>query len=138
MSKFDELFNDFMNDGSNNKDESGDIMANLFKKLSNLNSFDKNGIMGELNESLGEPDEFKNFEKNGVFYQKQIWNTKHGQVIKTVISDVPFKETKPTTKKTRIPLEIQLETAVKEENYELAVKLRDRISKRNANNLKKL
>ena len=71
-------------------------------------------------------------------YQKQIWNTKHGQVIKTVISDVPFKGTKSTTKKTRIPLEIQLETAVKEENYELAVKLRDRISKRNANNLKKL
>ena len=36
MSKFDELFNDFMNDGrnNNNKDESPDIMANLFKKLS--------------------------------------------------------------------------------------------------------
>jgi protein-arginine kinase activator protein McsA len=137
MSKFDELFNDFMNDGANNKDESSDIMANLFKKLSNLNSFDKNGIMGELNESLGEPDEFKNFEENGVFFQKQIWNTKHGQVIKTVISDVPFKETKSITKKTRVPLEIQLETAVKEENYELAVKLRDRISKRNASKLKK-
>ena len=42
MSKFDELFNDFMGDGANNKDESSDIMANLFKKLSNLNSFDKN------------------------------------------------------------------------------------------------
>lgn len=139
MSKFDELFNDFMNDGrnNNNKDESADIMANLFKKLSNLNSFDKNGMMEELNESLGEPDEFKNFEENGVFFQKQIWNTKHGQVIKTIISDVPFAKQKSEAKKTRVPLEVQLLNAVKEENYELAAKLRDRIAKRNANKIKK-
>ena len=112
-------------------------MANLFKKLSNLNSFDKNGMMEELNESLGEPDEFKNFEENGVFFQKQIWNTKHGQVIKTIISDVPFAKQKSEAKKTRVPLEVQLVNAVKEENYELAAKLRDRIAKRNANKIKK-
>jgi protein-arginine kinase activator protein McsA len=137
MSKFDELFNDFMGDEANNKNESSDIMANLFKKLSNLNSFDKNGMMEELNESLGEPDEFKNFEENGVFFQKQIWNTKHGQVIKTIISDVPFAKQKSEAKKTRIPLEVQLLSAVEEENYELAAKLRDRIAKRNANKTKK-
>lgn len=139
MSKFDELFNNFMNDGrnNNNKDESADIMANLFKKLSNLNSFDKNGMMEELNESLGEPDEFKNFEENGVFFQKQIWNTKHGQVIKTIVSDVPFAKEKNEVKKTRIPLEVQILNAVKEENYELAAKLRDRIAKRGANKIKK-
>lgn len=137
MSKFDELFNDFMGDEANNKNESSDIMANLFKKLSNLNSFDKNGVMEELNESLGEPDEFKNFEENGVFFQKQIWNTKHGQVIKTIISDVPFAKQKSEAKKTRVPLEVQLVNAVKEENYELAAKLRDRIAKRNANKIKK-
>jgi hypothetical protein len=132
MSKFDELFNDFMNDGrnNNNKDESPDIMANLFKKLSNLNSFDKNGMMEGLNESLGEPDFFKNYEENGVFFQKQIWNTKHGQVIKTIVSDVPFAKQKTEAKKTRIPLEVQLLSAVKEENYELAAKLRDRINKK--------
>jgi hypothetical protein len=139
MSKFDELFNDFMNDGrnNNNKDESPDIMANLFKKLSNLNSFDKNGMMEGLNESLGEPDFFKNYEENGVFFQKQIWNTKHGQVIKTIVSDVPFAKQKTEAKKTRVPLEVQLVNAVKEENYELAAKLRDRIAKRDANKIKK-
>jgi len=139
MSKFDELFNDFMNDGrnNNNKDESPDIMANLFKKLSNLNSFDKNGMMEGLNESLGEPDFFKNYEENGVFFQKQIWNTKHGQVIKTIVSDVPFAKQKTEAKKTRVPLEVQLVNAVKEENYELAAKLRDRIAKRDANKTKK-
>lgn len=138
MSKFDDLFNDFMGEDSNKKrDDSSDIMANLFKKLSDNKNFNKNSIMEKLGDSLGEPDMFENFEENGVYFQKQIWNTKHGQVIKTIISDIPFKETKPTIKKTRIPLEVQLETAVKEENYELAVKLRDRIAKRNANKVKK-
>jgi hypothetical protein len=138
MSKFDELFNDFMGEESNKrKDDSSDIIGNLFEKLSNNKKFNKNSIMEELSDSLGEPDKFENFEENGVYFQKQIWNTKHGQVIKTVISDVPFKETKSAPKKTRIPLEVQLETAVKEENYELAVKLRDRIAKKNANKVKK-
>lgn len=134
MSKFDDLFNDFMGEESNKKrDDSSDMMANLFKKLSNNN----NGIMKEFDHKLGEPDKVEDFEENGIYFQKQIWNTKYGQVIKTVISDVPFKQTKSTTKKTRVPLEIQLETAVKEENYELAVKLRDRIAKKNANKVKK-
>lgn len=138
MSKFDDLFNDFLNDSQNNKkDDSADMMANLFKKLSNLKHFDKEGMMRELDNSLGEPDEFENYEENGVYFQKQIWNTKHGQVIKTVISDVPFKGKKTETKKTRVPLETQLEVAVREENYELAAKLRDRIAKRNEKKMKK-
>jgi len=126
MSKFDDLFNDFMKDGSNKKNDNGaDMMANLFKKLSNLKNLDMN---------LGEPDSFENYEENGVFFQKQIWNTKHGKVIKTVISDVPFKgkSKKTETKKPKLPLEVQLENAVKEENYEAAAKLRDRIAKRDA------
>lgn len=138
MSKFDDLFDEFLNGKSNNKkDDSADMMANLFKKLSNLKNFDKEGMMKELDSSLGEPDEFKNYEENGVYFQKQIWNTKHGQVIKTVISDVPFKSPKTQTKKQRIALEVQLENAVKVENYELAAKLRDRIAKRDANKVKK-
>jgi len=138
MSKFDDLFNDFLNESPNNKkDDSADMMSNLFKKLSNLNNFDKEGMMKELDSKLGEPDEFENYEENGVYYQKQIWNTTHGQVIKTLISDVPFKNKKTETKKTRVPLETQLEVAVKEENYELAAKLRDRITKRNEKKNKK-
>ena len=40
-------------------------------------------------------------------------------------------------KKTRVPLETQLELAVAEENFELAAKLRDRINKREAKKIKK-
>ena len=133
MSKFDDLFNDFLNDKSNNnKDDNTNMMGDLFKNISNMKNFDKEGLMKELDKNLGEPDEIKSYEENGVFFQKQIWHTKHGQIIKTIISDVPFKK-----KKTRVPLENQLEIAVEEENYELAAKLRDRISKREAKKNKK-
>jgi hypothetical protein len=72
MSKFDDLFNDFMGEDSNKKrDDGADIMGNLFNKLSSLNNFDKNGLMNYLDYSLGEPDRFENFEKNGFYFQKQ-------------------------------------------------------------------
>jgi excinuclease UvrABC helicase subunit UvrB len=144
MDNFNDLFNEFMNNDSNKgKNKVDDKMSELLKKLSNLSEFDDNSIAKHLkdingiNNSLGEPDKVEYYEENGVYYQKQIWNTTHGQVIKTVISDVPFKNKKTETKKTRVPLETQLEVAVKEENYELAAKLRDRITKRNEKKNKK-
>jgi hypothetical protein len=138
MDKFDDLFDDFMNNlGNNKKDKDKNLINDIFDKFSDLNSFDKDLIIDGLNETLGEPDKLENYEENGVYFQKQIWNTKHGQVIKTILSDVPFSKEKSRRREIKIPLEVQLETAVKEENYELAVKLRDRINKRNANKTKK-
>jgi hypothetical protein len=138
MDKFDDLFDDFMNNEENNKkDGNKNLFINLFDKWTDLNSLDKGLIIDGLNETLGEPDKLENYEENGVYFQKQIWNTEHGQVIKTILSDVPFSKQKSKKREVRIPLEVQLETAVKEENYELAVKLRDRINKRNANKTKK-
>lgn len=138
MDKFDDLFDDFMNNlGNNKKDKDKNLINDIFDKFADLNSFDKDLIIDGLNETLGEPDKLENYEENGVYFQKQIWNTKHGQVIKTILSDVPFSKEKSRRREIKIPLEVQLETAVKEENYELAVKLRDRINKRNANKTKK-
>lgn len=146
MSDFDSLFNDFMNDKSNNKkNEAENFMDKLFNKLndkgevSDRDIFDHIKALKNFDSSLGEPDKVESYEEGGMYYQKRIWETQHGKIIKTVISDVPFSESKnkTNTKKPRIPLEQQLETAVKEENYELAAKLRDRIAKRNANKAKK-
>ena len=146
MSDFDSLFNDFMNDKSNNKkNEAENFMDKLFNKLndngdiSDRDIFDHIKALKDFDSSLGEPDKVESYEEDGMYYQKRIWETQHGKIIKTVISDVPFSKSKskPETKKPRIPLEQQLETAVKEENYELAAKLRDRIEKRNANKVKK-
>jgi hypothetical protein len=138
MDKFDDLFDDFMNNlGGDKKDNDKNLINKIFDNFTDLNSFDKGLIIDGLNETLGEPDKLENYEENGVYFQKQIWNTKHGQVIKTILSDVPFSKEKSRRREIKIPLEVQLETAVKEENYELAVKLRDRINKRNANKTKK-
>ena len=138
MDKFDDLFNDFMNNEENNKKDGNENLFNhLFDKWPNLNSLDKDLIIDGLNETLGKPDKLENYEENGLYYQKQIWNTKHGQVIKTILSDVPLNKEKSKKREFKIPLEVQLETAVSEENYELAAKLRDRISKRDKNKAKK-
>jgi hypothetical protein len=138
MDKFDDLFDAFMNNGDDNKkDENKNLFNDIFDKWSDLNGLDKDLIIDELNETLGEPDKLENYEENGVYYQKQTWNTKHGQVIKTILSDVPFNKEKSKKREIKIPLEVQLETAVKNEEYELAAKLRDRISKRDKNKTKK-
>jgi hypothetical protein len=138
MDKFDDLFDAFMNNGDNNKkDENKNLFNDIFDKWSDLNGLDKDLIIDGLNESLGEPDKLENYEENGVYFQKQTWNTKHGQVIKTILSDVPFNKEKSRKREIKIPLEVQLETAVKNEEYELAAKLRDRIYKRDKNKTKK-
>lgn len=138
MDKFDDLFDDFMNNEENNKKDGNENLFNhLFDKWANLNPLDKDLIIDGLNETLGEPDKLENYEENGVYFQKQTWNTKHGQVIKTILSDVPFNKEKSRKREIKIPLEVQLESAVSEENYELAAKLRDRISRRDKNKTKK-
>ena len=138
MDKFDDLFDAFMNNGDNNKkDENKNLFNDIFDKWADFNALDKDLIIDGLNETLGEPDKLENYEENGVYFQKQTWNTKHGQVIKTILSDVPFNKEKSRKREIKIPLEVQLESAVKEENYELAAKLRDRISRRDKNKIKK-
>ena len=138
MDKFDDLFDDFMNNEENNKKDGNENLFNhLFDKWANLNPLDKDLIIDGLNETLGEPDKLENYEENGVYFQKQTWNTKHGQVIKTILSAVPFNKEKSRKREIKIPLEVQLETAVKNEEYELAAKLRDRIYKRDKNKTKK-
>ena len=116
MDKFDDLFDDFMNNlGNDKKDNDKNLINKIFYNFTDLNSFDKDLIIDGLNETLGEPDKLENYEENGVYFQKQIWNTKHGQVIKTILSDVPFSKEKSRRREIKIPLEVQLEAAVKEE-----------------------
>jgi hypothetical protein len=138
MDKFDDLFDAFMdNGGDNKKNENKNLLNNIFDKWVDLNALDKDLFIDELNETLGKPDKLENYEENGLYYQKQIWNTKHGQVIKTILSDVPLIKEKSKKREFKIPLEVQLEAAVKREEYELAAKLRDRIYKRDKNKTKK-
>ena len=114
---FDDLFNEFFkNDDSN---ETNKKMEMLIKALTT--PFDIESRKN-IEETLGVPDEIESFEDNGLFIRKQIWHTEKGDVIKMVVSDIPF-ETEPK----KLSLQEQLEEALEKEDYETAAKLRDEI-----------
>lgn len=147
--KFDDLFNEFFEEGSNsnqhsNKKASGfDKISKILSNLANADNenIDEMGILKNIDETLGEPDFIDYYEEDGFYYKKEIWHTKLGKVVKKVMSDVPFlkeetnfeKEIKSKTVKTKKPtksLDILLEEAVANEDYELAATLRDEIKRR--------
>jgi uncharacterized protein (DUF1697 family) len=114
---FDDLFNEFFkNDDSN---ETNKKMEMLIKALTT--PFDIESRKN-IEETLGVPDEIESFKDNGLFIKKEIWHTEKGDVIKMIVSDIPFEsETK------KLSLEEQLEEALDKEDYETAAKLRDEI-----------
>ena len=143
--KFDDLFNEFFEEGSNEKPKKNsdtEKMTRLLNILSKSETPDIDSIQN-IDNTLGEPDFIDYYEEDGFFYKKQIWITKMGRVIKKVMSDVPFKdehveprffrEPIKQPKKTQKPLEVLLDEAVIKEDYELAATLRDEIKRRDEN-----
>jgi protein-arginine kinase activator protein McsA len=128
MNEFDDLFNDFMGEINSGKKPNEDISDELKKILDILKN--PQSIEDAFSEEMDKPDEIITYEENGSYFKKMIWKLEHGQLIKTIVSDIPFEEEKKKTPKKRIPLEIQLANAINEENYELAAKLRDKINKK--------
>jgi hypothetical protein len=160
--KFNDLFNEFFEEGSNEKpkkNSDADKMTRLLKILSQSKSNNPDiESIKDIDSTLGEPDFVDYYEEDGFFYKKQIWITKMGRVVKKVMSDVPFRDEhdepkffkeeldkiKNTKRSDRInelfnrpkvsrPLEELLEEAVSKEDYELAATLRDEIKRRDEN-----
>jgi excinuclease UvrABC helicase subunit UvrB len=134
---FDELFNDFFNDDS--KHNIDDFKKEVSKMIESLKSFDDissiDDMEKEMEKALGEPDEIEYFEDRGLFVQKRIWHTLKGDIIKMLVSDIPFEINiefkKPVIepKKQNIKsLEQQLQEAVNSENFEEAARIRDIIT----------
>jgi hypothetical protein len=157
--KFNDLFNEFFEEGSNEKpkkNSDADKMTRLLNILSQSKSNNPDiESIKNIDNTLGEPDFVDYYEEDGFFYKKQIWITKMGRVVKKVMSDVPFRDEhdepkffkeeldkiKNTKRSDRInelfnkpkvsrPLEELLEEAVTKEDYELAATLRDEIKRR--------
>jgi hypothetical protein len=114
---FDDLFNEFFK--NNDLNEGNKKMEMLMKALTT--PFDSESRKN-IDSTLGVPDEIQSFEENGLFIRKQIWHTENGDVIKMVVSDIPF-ESEPK----KLSLEEQLKEALDKEDYETAAKLRDEI-----------
>ena len=86
-----------------------------------------------IEKRLGPPDFEEEFIKDGINYIKSIWNTEQGQFVKIAASIALEREPKKS-------LQERLEEAVEEEDWNLAIILRDRINneknKQNENNPK--
>jgi excinuclease UvrABC helicase subunit UvrB len=87
-----------------------------------------------FDQNLGEPDEIENFQDGDLFFERRIWNTPTGQIMKLLVSDDPSKFIKQTQtqkvnkKVVEKTLEIQLQEAVEAEDFEKAAQIRDLIN----------
>jgi hypothetical protein len=133
---FDDLFNEFFKRNS----PFGDFKTwmndaeSIFKMFGHAlnDSFDES-LEQEFEKNLGKPDEVRYFTQNGMYFEKSIWHTQNGDMVKTVMSDDPsvfgdnieFEDENVSTKKKEKPLELQLEEALEREDYERAAEIRD-------------
>jgi hypothetical protein len=122
---FDELFNDFMRTPppplQKKIDKISDIIAK-FKKLDN-----EEEMMAEIDKQLGEPNRVETFEEDGIIFKKMTWITEEGEFVKLAIDSISPELYNSETPKT-LTLEEQLVEAERVEDYELAIKLRDKIN----------
>ena len=139
MSKsFDDLFNEFFNRKNNSDDELAkrqEEEKRLIESLANFIQSDKGENLEKMfDQNLGEPDEIENFQDGDLFFERRIWNTPTGQIMKLLVSDDPSnfiknsQSKKPSKKVVEKTLEIQLEEALSVENFERAAELRDLIN----------
>lgn len=128
---FDDLFNEFLK--RNKETMGGDPMSafkNEAKKLidmiKNFESVDDVGdeLEKKMDVTLGKPDRIETYLDGIFFFEKRIWYTPNGEIVKITASDNPNKIKPQETEKS---LEEQLKYAISEENYEKAAEIRDKI-----------
>lgn len=133
---FDDLFNEFFKRNS----PFGDFKTwmndadSIFKMFGHaLNDKFDDSIEEEIQKNLGVPDEVKHFTENGMYFEKSIWHTETGDIVKMIMSDEPsvfgdnieFDGEEVLSKKKEKSLETQLKEALESENYERAAEIRD-------------
>lgn len=118
---FDELYDDFFNKNSKSINKTNTKKDDLFDMLTNLNKLE------EQIEKMGKPDKIEFYNENGAFFEKRIWHTDNGDIVKLIISDEPFIDIPPIKEKS---LQEKLTEALAEENYEKAVEIRNEINKK--------
>lgn len=111
------LFNDFesfFNDLNGDKN-------NRFKKIIEQ-LFNLDNPTNKFNFESEKPTKVERFEEDGYTFEKQTWETEYGSMIKIEMINTPIKSRE-------LPLESQLASAIKDERYEDAAKIRDEIKK---------
>ncbi len=127
---FDDLFNEFFkklnDDESRNplKDETSRLIE-MLKKIDLMAKGIDETLEGEMDSALGKPDKIENYIDGGLHFERKIWHTPTGDIIKLIINDAPNPIDTSVDEK---PLAVQLTEALANEEYEKAAKLRDLIS----------
>jgi len=123
---FDELYDRFF--GGKGKGDS-DEEKKAKRLIDNLNNFDDANVDGfnPFESDLGEADEVETFDENGYTFQRSVWNLKEGQIVKVEMVSSPMDVGFTPRVKKKLTLEDKLEIAVKNEEYEEAARLRDKI-----------
>jgi len=144
MNEFDDLFNQFFGNKkkmSNKKKPTNEGIDYIMKLMDKLND---GSINNPTEESLGEADSVRIFERDGVTFEESTWETEFGSIVRiTTKEDTDF--TPDFFKKNNIPLgkpiemnipsvEERLKIAISNENYEEAARLRDIIEEKSKKN----
>lgn len=125
---FDEMFNEFFSNRdeffkNNNIDKRLRQEAiNMIEMLKHFGITDES-LQKELDTNLGTPDKVENYVENGLSFERSVWYTDNGEIVRIITTEAPF-----TTKETEKSLEMQLKDAIDNEDYLKAAKLRDLIN----------
>lgn len=124
MKMFDDLFDKFFGRNRKPKEEPRDEKAELIVNRDFVNKLmDSIKNMENFNKNFGPPTKVEYAEIDGVYYKRETWNTHGGEMVHVMSSNEPFK---------REPIQLSdeemLKLAVENENYEEAVRLRDKIN----------
>jgi protein-arginine kinase activator protein McsA len=133
---FDDLFNEFFNRRkADTNDRMKEEARKIIESLTNFVQSDKTENLERMfDQNLGEPDEIENYQEGELYFERRVWHTETGDIIKLLVSDNPnnfikkTKDKKPSQKVVQKTLEIQLEEALSLEDFERAAELRDLIN----------
>lgn len=127
---FDELFNNFFNnEGDNNEGNKDKKSRNLIDRL---NKFEDENFPGfNLHENeLGEPDKVDTYKDKGYTFKRSTWELESGSIVKMEMISAPMDiGVNPRVKK-KLTLDAKLEIALEDEDYEEAIRIRDKINKK--------
>lgn len=126
---FDELFNAFF---EKPQETTFNHIEKIMEVIRNAQSIDDiENINDVIYNELGEPDNVEDLTENGIVFRKLTWYRPDGNHVEVIVSGMDENQICNITNETSDDLkslEEQLEEAVKNEDYDLAIKLRDEIN----------
>jgi len=135
---FDDLFNEFFKRNKIKPDDRisdslKDEAQRMISMLQNFNEVENvdEDVEKEMDISLGKPDKVEFYNEGNMFFEKRIWHTPSGDIVKLIATDdpdllVPPIKVAPILEKS---LTEKMDEAVANEDYEKASAIRDEINR---------